>query len=148
MVLVTIRRKESAKNTVKSRHHDVQGQPFLDRVSHSRAHDAVRILERTARSSARGARWSGRYCRHASQCRSARFRYLVRPGGRSLKCGSVVKLVKESSVYRGGQWFYVIETSLPYVEAVTLYDGIFNYYLWMMIIFWWMEVHTKVSYVH
>ena len=73
---------------------------------------------------------------------------MVRPEGRSLECGSVVKLVKESSVYRGGQWFYVIETSLPYVEAVTLYDGIFNYYLWMMIIFWWMEVHAKVSYVH
>lgn len=52
-------------------------------------------------------------------------------------------------MYRGGQWFYVIETSLPYVEveAVTLYDGLFNY-LWMMIIFWWTEVHTKVSYVH
>lgn len=39
---------------------------------------------------------------------------------------------------------------MPYVEIVTLYDGyeeIFNY-LWMMIVFWSIEVHTEVSYVH
>jgi len=77
----------------------------------------------------------------------------VSPGGRftfRLECGSVVKPLKERSVYRG-EWFcHVIETSLPYVDTVTRYnggEGICNY-LWMMTIFWWMEVHTEVSYVH
>jgi len=42
----------------------------------------------------------------------------------TLACGSVVKVVKEASVYRGGESFCNdIETSLPYVETVTSYDG-------------------------
>ena len=37
-----------------------------------------------------------------------------------LECGSVVKVVKEPSVYRGGEWFRDhIKTRLPYVETVT-----------------------------
>jgi len=46
-----------------------------------------------------------------------------------LECGSVVKVVKEMSSYRGGEWFCDdIETSLPYVETITPhlgYEGIF-----------------------
>lgn len=42
----------------------------------------------------------------------------------TLECGSVVKVVKETSVYRGGEWFVDdIESSLPYVETVTPYVG-------------------------
>jgi len=42
----------------------------------------------------------------------------------TLACGSTVKVVKEASVYRGGECFCNdIETSLPYVETVTSYDG-------------------------
>jgi len=42
----------------------------------------------------------------------------------TLACGSTVKVVKEASVYLGGEWFCNdIETSLPYVETVTSYDG-------------------------
>ena len=42
----------------------------------------------------------------------------------TLACGSTVKVVKEASVYRGGEYFCNdIETSLPYVETVTSYDG-------------------------
>jgi len=45
----------------------------------------------------------------------------------TLACGSVVKVVKEASVYRVGECFYNdIETSLPYVETVTSYDGCRN----------------------
>jgi hypothetical protein len=41
-----------------------------------------------------------------------------------LECGSVVKVVKEMSSYRGGEWFCDdIETSLPYVETITPYPG-------------------------
>jgi hypothetical protein len=41
-----------------------------------------------------------------------------------LECGSVVKVVKEVSTYRGGEWFCGdIETSLPYVETITPYLG-------------------------
>jgi hypothetical protein len=41
-----------------------------------------------------------------------------------LECGSVVKVVKEMSTYRRGEWFGDdIETSLPYVETVTPYLG-------------------------
>lgn len=41
-----------------------------------------------------------------------------------LECGSVVKVVKEMSSYRGGEWFQDdIETGLPYVETVTPYFG-------------------------
>jgi hypothetical protein len=41
-----------------------------------------------------------------------------------LECGSVVKVVKETSVYRGGEWFLGdIESSLPYVETVRPYEG-------------------------
>ena len=46
-----------------------------------------------------------------------------------LECGSAVKVVKEMSSYRGGEWFCDdIETSLPYVETITPYprcEGIF-----------------------
>src|SRR6266852_354539 len=42
----------------------------------------------------------------------------------TLACGSVVKVVKEASVYHGGEYFYNdIETNLPYVETITSYDG-------------------------
>jgi hypothetical protein len=42
----------------------------------------------------------------------------------TLACGSVVKVVKEASVYHSGEIFCDdIETSLPYVETVTSYDG-------------------------
>jgi hypothetical protein len=45
----------------------------------------------------------------------------------TLACGSVVKVVKEASVYRGGECFCNdIETSLPYVETVTSYDGCYD----------------------
>jgi hypothetical protein len=41
-----------------------------------------------------------------------------------LECGSVVKVVKEMTSYRGGEWFCDdIETSLPYVETTTPYLG-------------------------
>jgi hypothetical protein len=41
----------------------------------------------------------------------------------TLECGSVVKVVKEKLVYRGGECFCGdIETSLPYVETVVPYD--------------------------
>ena len=42
----------------------------------------------------------------------------------TLECGSVVKVVNDTSVYRGGEWFLDdIESSLPYVETVTPYLG-------------------------
>ena len=42
----------------------------------------------------------------------------------TLENGSVVKVVKEISSYRAGEWFCDdIETSLPYVETVTPYFG-------------------------
>ena len=42
----------------------------------------------------------------------------------NLACGSMVKVVKEASVYRGGECFYNdVVTSLPYVETVTPYKG-------------------------
>ncbi|KAI0280921.1 hypothetical protein BGY98DRAFT_961275 [Russula aff. rugulosa BPL654] len=42
----------------------------------------------------------------------------------TLECGSVVKVVKEMSSYRGGEWFCDdIETGLPYVETLTPYFG-------------------------
>ena len=42
----------------------------------------------------------------------------------TLECGSVVNVAKETSVYRGGEWFCDdIEPSLPYVETVTPYLG-------------------------
>ncbi|KAF8502715.1 hypothetical protein F5888DRAFT_1114705 [Russula emetica] len=41
-----------------------------------------------------------------------------------LECGNVVKVVKETSSYRGGEWFCDdIETSLAYVETIMLYLG-------------------------
>ena len=41
----------------------------------------------------------------------------------TLECGSVVKVVKEKLVYRGGDCFRDdIETSLPYVKTVSPYD--------------------------
>ena len=56
-------------------------------------------------------------------------RALARTGGGAgaevkLECGSVIKVVDNTSVYRGGEWFYDdIESSLPYVETVTPYPG-------------------------
>ena len=65
----------------------------------------------------------------------------------TLACGNVVKVVKEPSVYRGGEYFCDdIETSLPYVETITSYDGCHdismdeNYLV--------AEVVTTVSHVH
>ncbi|KAI0294199.1 hypothetical protein BC826DRAFT_1104786 [Russula brevipes] len=61
-------------------------------------------------------------------------RALARTGGRpgaelKLKCGSVIRVVDDASVYPGGEWFREdVETSLPYVETVTPYprcEGIF-----------------------
>jgi len=55
-------------------------------------------------------------------------RALARTGGPGkeleLECGSVMKVVTETSTYRGGEWFTDdIESSLPYVETVTMYPG-------------------------
>ena len=48
----------------------------------------------------------------------------VAGGEVTFACGSTVKVVKEASVYLSDEWFYNdIETSLPYVETVTSYDG-------------------------
>ena len=65
----------------------------------------------------------------------------------TLACGSVVKVVKDASVYHGGECFCNdIETSLPYVETVTSYDGCHdismdeNYLV--------AEVLNSVSHVH
>ena len=42
----------------------------------------------------------------------------------TLACGSTVKVVEEAFLYRGGECFCNgIETSLPYVETTTSYDG-------------------------
>ena len=65
----------------------------------------------------------------------------------TLPCGSVVKVVKEASVYRGGECFCDdIETSMPYVETVTSYDGCHDVSMdenYLM-----AEVLTTVSYVY
>ena len=67
----------------------------------------------------------------------------------TLESGSVVKVVKESSVYRGGEWFRDnIETSLPYVETDTSYKedecgGVFMDEDNLVV-----EVRTEVSHVH
>ncbi len=65
----------------------------------------------------------------------------------TLACGSRVKVINETSVYRGGECFCNdIETSLPYVETVTSYNGCQdismdeNYLV--------VEVRTAVSRVH
>lgn len=56
-------------------------------------------------------------------------RALARTGGvagREVKLpwGGVMKVITETSVYRGGEWFCEdIETSMPYVETVTPYHG-------------------------
>ncbi|KAH9963630.1 hypothetical protein BC827DRAFT_1266401 [Russula dissimulans] len=55
-------------------------------------------------------------------------RALERTGGAGkelkLECGSVIRVVDEMSVLRGGEWFNDdIETSLPYVETTTPYAG-------------------------
>jgi hypothetical protein len=61
-------------------------------------------------------------------------RALARTGARpgvelKMKCGSVIRVVDDASVYPGGEWFREdVETSLPYVETVTPYprcEGIF-----------------------
>jgi hypothetical protein len=67
----------------------------------------------------------------------------------TLESGSVVKVVKEPSVYRGGEWFRDdIETSLPYVETAAPYkedecEGVFMDEDNLVV-----EVHTEVSHVH
>jgi len=60
--------------------------------------------------------------------RVRRARARARTGGAGneimLECGSVMRVVDEISTYRGGEWFVDdIESSLPYVETVTLYQG-------------------------
>jgi hypothetical protein len=65
----------------------------------------------------------------------------------TLACGSVVKVVKEASVYRGGECFCNdIETSLPYVETVISYDGCHD--ISMDENYLMAEVITTVSHVH
>jgi hypothetical protein len=67
----------------------------------------------------------------------------------TLENGSVIKVVKEPSVYRGGEWFRDdIETSLPYVETVVPFkedecEGVFMDEDNLVV-----EVHTEVSHVH
>ena len=65
----------------------------------------------------------------------------------TLECGSVVKVVKEMTSYRGGEWFCDdIETSLPYVETITPYlgcEGIFMDEDNLL-----AEVRTEVSCIH
>ena len=67
----------------------------------------------------------------------------------TLESNSVVKVVKEPSVYRGGEWFRDdIETSLPYVETVAPYreeecEGVFMDEDNLVV-----EVRTEVSRVH
>ncbi len=65
----------------------------------------------------------------------------------TLACGSLVKVVKETSVYHGGEWFCSnIETSLPYIETITPYNrcGIVFIDEHYMVV----ETRTEVSYVH
>jgi len=55
-------------------------------------------------------------------------RALARTGGPEkelkLECGSVIKVITETSTYRGSESFYDdIKSSLPYVETVTEYPG-------------------------
>jgi hypothetical protein len=65
----------------------------------------------------------------------------------TLACGSMVKVVKEASVYRGGECFCNdIETSLPYVETVTSYDGCCDIYMDENYLV--AEVLTTVSHVY
>jgi len=67
----------------------------------------------------------------------------------TLENGSVVKVVKEPSVYRGGEWFREdIETSLPYVETAVPYkedecEGVFMDEDNLVV-----EVRTEVSHVY
>ena len=67
----------------------------------------------------------------------------------TLENGSVVKVAREPSVYRGGEWFRDdIETSLPYVETITPHkedecEGVFMDEDNLVV-----EVHTEVSHVH
>ena len=67
----------------------------------------------------------------------------------TLESGSVVKVVREPSVYRGGEWFRDdIETSLPYVETAAPYkedecEGVFMDEDNLVV-----EVHTEVGHVH
>ena len=69
----------------------------------------------------------------------------------TVECGSVVKVVREPSIYRGGEWFRNdIETSLPYVETVVPYkeddsecEGVFMDEDNLVV-----EVHTEVSDMH
>ncbi len=64
-----------------------------------------------------------------------------------LACGSMVKVVKEASVSSGGECFCNdIETSLPYVETVSWYDGSQEVYMdenYLVV-----DVRTAVSHVH
>jgi hypothetical protein len=56
--------------------------------------------------------------------RRARARTGVAGNEIKLECGSVMRVVDDVSTYRGGEWFVDdIESSLPYVETVTPYEG-------------------------
>jgi len=75
-------------------------------------------------------------------------RALARTGGPGkeleLECGSVMKVVTETSTYRGGEWFTDdIESSLPYVETVTMYPGCEGIFMDEDNLL--VEVHTVVS---
>jgi len=74
---------------------------------------------------------------------------LVGEAGREVKLegGSVVKVVKEKSVYRGGEWFCDdIESSLPYVETATPYHGCEGIFMDEDNLL--AEVRTEVGHVH
>ena len=65
----------------------------------------------------------------------------------TLACGSLVKVVKETSVYHGGEWFCSdIETSLPYIETIIPYNesGIVFVDEHYMVV----ERRTEVSHIH
>jgi len=65
----------------------------------------------------------------------------------TLACESLVKVVTETSVYHGGKWFCSdIETSLPYIETITPYNGFGNVFMdehYMVV-----ETGATVSHVH
>ncbi len=64
-----------------------------------------------------------------------------------LACGSMVKVVKEASVFRGDEFFCNdIETSLPYVETAIWYDGC--YFIFIDENYLVIERWTAVSHVH
>ena len=67
----------------------------------------------------------------------------------TLETGGVVKVVKEPSVYRGGEWFRDdIETRLPYVETVVPYKECECENVFMDEDNLVVEVHIEVNHVH